>query len=129
MKVLSRELLKAKLDRGDDFKLVMAMGRLAYEKMHIPGSLHYGDIEEGARQLDPADEVVVYCQNPLCPLSIQAYLLLGSRGFQNLYRYAEGLEGWDAAGYPLEGSLVDDSHKVTELGPVTRTESSALTAR
>jgi hypothetical protein len=34
MEQLSREELKAKLDRGDDFKLVMALGELAYNAKH-----------------------------------------------------------------------------------------------
>lgn len=129
MKIISKEQLKAKLDRGDDFKLVMAMDRYAYEKMHIPGSLHFHSIEEAARQLDPTDEVIVYCQNPMCPLSIRAYILLRQRGFQNLYRYAEGLEGWYAAGYPLQGSLVDTNQASPERAFVARPESSALTAQ
>ncbi len=37
MDVISREDLKEKLDRGDDFKLIMALGELAYRAKHIPG--------------------------------------------------------------------------------------------
>jgi rhodanese-related sulfurtransferase len=49
---------------------------------------------------------VVYCTNPLCYYSIQAYHLLRNRGFTKVARYAGGLLDWQDAGYPLEGSLV-----------------------
>ena len=48
-------------------------------------------------------------------MSIRAYLVLRRSGFQNLYRYAEGLKGWYAAGYPLEGSLVNINMKLDRL--------------
>ena len=41
MKTITREELKAKLDRGEDLKLVMTMSDGAYEWLHIPGSLHF----------------------------------------------------------------------------------------
>lgn len=110
MKVIGAQELKAKLDRGDEFSLIMALDRRAYDRLHIPGSVHFDDLAEAAEQLDPQGEVIVYCSNPLCSASIKAYMLLRSRGFNNLYRFAGGLEEWSAAGYPLEGSLVPEMH-------------------
>ena len=46
MNTIGREELKGKLDRGDDFKLLMTMNKWAYEAMHIPGSLNIYDPEE-----------------------------------------------------------------------------------
>lgn len=106
MKVISKEELKEKIERGDDFRLIMALDRHAYEQMHIPGSLHFESIDEAAKQLGPHDEVVVYCSNPLCPVSVQAYRTLEKHGFTNVYRYAGGITEWVEAGYPLEGSQV-----------------------
>ena len=40
MNTISREELKAKIDRGDDFKLVMVLGAWEYEAKHIPGSIN-----------------------------------------------------------------------------------------
>jgi rhodanese-related sulfurtransferase len=108
MKVINAEELKEKLNRGDDFKLVMTLDRDAYERLHVPGSLHFDNIMEAITQLDPRDEVVVYCSNRLCSSSINAYLLLRSYGFDNLYRFAGGLEEWSDAGYPLEGSMAKE---------------------
>ena len=41
VRTISRDELKAKLDRGDQFKLIMALNRWAYDSKHIPGSLHF----------------------------------------------------------------------------------------
>ena len=43
MNIIDREELKAKLDRGDDFKLVMTLGEWAFEAQHIPGSINITD--------------------------------------------------------------------------------------
>jgi hypothetical protein len=40
IRTIRRDDLKAKLDRGDDLKLIMALNRWAYEAKHIPRSLH-----------------------------------------------------------------------------------------
>jgi rhodanese-related sulfurtransferase len=94
------------LDHGQDVKLIMTMHPHAYYMMHIPGSLNFENLRDALTQLDPEEEVVVYCSNRLCSSSINAYQLLRRRGFQKLYRYDGGLEDWQSAGYPLEGSLV-----------------------
>ncbi|MEJ2710109.1 MAG: rhodanese-like domain-containing protein [Anaerolineales bacterium] len=106
MKTIAREELKAKLDRGENVKLIMALGQNAFTKVHIPGSLNFDDIKEAAKQLSPTEEVVVYCTTQACRASIQAYQVLHSLGFNKIYRYSGGLEEWSNAGYPLEGSLV-----------------------
>jgi rhodanese-related sulfurtransferase len=105
MKTIAREELKAKLDRGENVKLVMTMSDTAYSWLHIPGSLHFERAADAAKQLNPNDEVVVYCTNPLCYYSIQAYHILREKGFTKVERYAGGLMDWQEAGYPLEGSL------------------------
>jgi len=40
MKLISREELKEKLDRGDDFKLVMVLKNWAFRAKHIRGSIY-----------------------------------------------------------------------------------------
>ena len=40
MNLISREELKEKLDRGDKFKLVNALGEWAFEAKRIPGSIN-----------------------------------------------------------------------------------------
>lgn len=111
MRVISREQLKRKLDRGDNFKLYMTLDRRAFEYSHIPGSIHLDNAADVAGKLSPQDEIVVYCANPACPASIRAYLKLQSLGYQNLYRYAGGIEEWYDAGYELVGNLANQTVK------------------
>ena len=108
MNLISREELKGKLDRGDDFKLVLALGEWAYNAKHIPGSLKIPVFRKGLEVLDPNDEIVVYCSNVDCPASRAAYRLLDNNGYKNVRRYAGGLLDWEEAGYPLEGEMVKD---------------------
>jgi rhodanese-related sulfurtransferase len=97
MNLISREQLKEKLDRGDDFKLVMVLGDWAYRAKHIPGSLNISRIQDAANILSVDDEA-----------SQAAYRLLVDRGFENVRRYAGGLSDWEDAGYPLEGEMVTE---------------------
>jgi len=52
--------LKAKLDRGDEFELVMSLGEWAFRAKHIPGSLNVSNPVKAAELLKPEDEIVVY---------------------------------------------------------------------
>jgi hypothetical protein len=42
---IDRAELKAKLDRGDDFKFVMTLHEWAFRAAHIPGSISFSTIE------------------------------------------------------------------------------------
>ena len=106
MKLITREELKEKLDRGDDFKLVMTLSEWAFQAKHIPGSLHVDRPEKTAGLLDPEDEIVVYCSNVACTASQMAYHYLTTQGYQNVRRYAGGIQDWETAGYPLAGEMV-----------------------
>ncbi len=103
MNVISRDELKAKLDNGEKFKLVMTLNDWAYNAKHIPGSINVSRMEDATRLLDPEDEIVVYCSDSACIASQAAYQYLVKRGYINVRRYSGGLADWDAAGYPFEG--------------------------
>jgi rhodanese-related sulfurtransferase len=100
-----RAKLRAKLDRGDDFKLIMALNRWAYEAKHIPGSLHFDTPEALFAAVRPEDEVVVYCSHVDCLSSVALYRDLVRRGYRNVRRYSGGLLDWEDAGLPLEGTF------------------------
>jgi rhodanese-related sulfurtransferase len=104
MNIIDRKELKAKLDRGDDFKLVMTLSPWAFEAQHIPGSINITNMNDAQRYLEPEDEIVVYCSNEQCIASQVAYKILEGRGYKNIRRYAGGLVDWEEAGYPLDGS-------------------------
>jgi rhodanese-related sulfurtransferase len=104
IRTIGRDELEAKLERGDKFKLIMALNRWAYDAKHIPGSLHFDTPDELYAAVRPEDEVVVYCSNVDCLSSVALYRDLQRRGYANVRRYSGGLLDWEAAGLPLEGS-------------------------
>ena len=104
--LIGREELKEKLDRGDDFKLVMVLGEWEYRAKRISGSLRVSTPQEGLEALDPDEEIVLYDTNPACRASRFACRFLKARGYARVRRYAAGLEDWESAGYPLEGESV-----------------------
>lgn len=106
MNLITRAELKDKIDRGDDFKLVMVLGEWAYQMAHIPGSISITDPADGVKQLAVDDEIVVYCSNVTCLASISAYNILNQAGYKNLRRYSGGIEDWIEAGLPIEGTGV-----------------------
>ena len=106
MELISREELKEKLDRKDDFKLVMVLGDWQFRAMHVPGSLNISAPEIAHELLDLDDEVVVYCSNPACAASVIAYNQLVDHGYKHVRRYAGGISDWEEAGYPVAGEMV-----------------------
>jgi len=106
IRTISREEVSAKLGRGDDFKLIMALNRWAFEAKHIPTSLHFDTPDALYAAVRPADEVVVYCSHVDCLSSVALYRDLVRRGYRHVRRYAGGLLDWEDAGLPLEGDFV-----------------------
>lgn len=105
IETIDRDELKAKLDRGDAFKLIMALNRWAYDAKHIPGSLHFDTPDELYAAVSPDDEVVVYCSHVDCLSSVALYRDLVRRGYGNVRRYSGGLLDWEGAGLRLEGGF------------------------
>jgi rhodanese-related sulfurtransferase len=103
IRTIARDELQAKLDRGDDFKLIMALNRWAFVAKHIPGSVHFDTPAELFAAVRPDDEVVVYCSHVDCLSSVALYRDLVRRGYRNVRRYAGGLLDWEDGGLPLEG--------------------------
>jgi rhodanese-related sulfurtransferase len=106
IQTIGRQELKAKLDRGDDFRLIMALNRWAFEAKHIPGSLHFDTPDELYAAVKPDDDVVVYCSSVDCLSSVALYRDLVRRGYRDVRRYSGGLLDWEDAGLPLEGGFV-----------------------
>ena len=76
MNLISGEELRAKLDRGDTFKLVLTLSEWAFRAKHIPGSLNINSRNKALATLDPDDENVLYCASEFCPARITAYQVL-----------------------------------------------------
>ena len=104
MKLIAREELKQALDKNS-VKLIFVQGDWQYRTVHIPGSINIHSEEEALRMLKPSDNIVVYCVNDICPISVSVYNFLVDHGYKNVRRYAGGLTDWNQAGYPLEGEI------------------------
>ncbi len=64
---ISREELKGKMDRGDDFVLAETLDEEHYELAHLPGAINLPPGRTGQAQKlipDKHAEVVVYCASP-----------------------------------------------------------------
>jgi len=106
IKKISREELKAKLDRGEGVVLVETLGPAYYEDAHLPGAINipHTEIDALAPRLlpDRTAQVVVYCSNEACQNSPQAARRLEALGYGDVYDYEEGKQGWVGAGLPTE---------------------------
>ncbi len=65
---ISRDDLKAKIDRGDNFTLVETLSETAYHHAHLPGAINLPPdrVNELAPRLlpDKSAEIIVYCSSP-----------------------------------------------------------------
>ena len=60
MNPIGREELKEKLDRGDQFKLVNALGEWAFDAKRILGSINITNMRDARNMLDPDDDIVIH---------------------------------------------------------------------
>ena len=67
-RTISRDELKQKIDRKDDFLLVETLPATAYHHNHIPGAINLApdSVSKLAPHLlpDKGAEIVVYCASP-----------------------------------------------------------------
>jgi len=103
MNLIDRDELKTKLDRGDDFKLVMTLTEWPFQAKHIPGSLNLANAGDVSTLLEKDDEIVVYCSDENCIGSKVAYDQLTRAGYGNVRRYAGGIADWEEHDLALEG--------------------------
>lgn len=102
---ISRDELKNKLDRNDNFTLVDVLSEDDYKESHIPGAINIplkviGS--EAEKRFDKDDEIVVYCASTDCDASPRAAEKLEKLGFTNVKDYEEGKKGWKEGGQQLE---------------------------
>jgi rhodanese-related sulfurtransferase len=103
MSDIDRETLRARLGRGDAFKLVMASSDWAFQAKHIPGSVHFGKDADLFAGLAQDDDIVVYCSNVDCHASLALIQKLRDRGYRKVAHYSGGLIDWEEAGLPIDG--------------------------
>ena len=103
---ITREALKAGLDRGDAITLVEALPQRYFDDGHLPGAINipHDEIRARAASLLPDKEarIVVYCASTACRNSKLATDTLHRMGYTNAVEYVEGKQDWVEAGLPLE---------------------------
>lgn len=108
---ITRDELKAKMESGDEFKLVDTLPEADFKKQHLPGAINLP--VERIRELDPHvlpnknDNIVVYCADSTCHASDIAARDLAVRGYTNIQRYVGGKRDWIEAGLATEGTSQD----------------------
>ena len=108
---IDRRELEQKLEHerpdNDDprlgYALVNVLGREAFEREHIPGSIHIPQGEEDGfeARFEPEKEIVVYCASRACDASPRAAAELARRGFHRVRDYEGGMADWKEAGHPV----------------------------
>jgi rhodanese-related sulfurtransferase len=64
VKTISREDLKQKIDRGDEFVLLEVLSEASYGRAHLPRAIRFQDMDLMPDLLpDKTTEVVAYCSN------------------------------------------------------------------
>jgi len=64
VKTITREDLKEKIDRGDDFVLLEVLGEASYRRAHLPGAIRLQDSALALELLpDRSAQIVAYCSN------------------------------------------------------------------
>ncbi len=116
METITREELREKVERGDEFVLVDALSAQHYESSHLPGAVNLPleFVDEAEKVLpDRGAEIVVYCMNTDCAASGEEVRELKEMGYENVRHYVEGKQDWIEAGLPVEGRHASDVHRST----------------
>jgi rhodanese-related sulfurtransferase len=104
MNTITREELKQKLERGEEFTLINCLDEWMFREKRIPGSIRFE--RAFLKTLEPKAEIIVYCSNPGCTASVLVYQQFVEHGFQNVLHYPGGIADWEDGGYPFEGDGV-----------------------
>lgn len=107
METINRQQLVDLIEGGQPARLVMTLGPNRFAQAHIPGSETFASIESALTELDPNDDIVLYCTGGTCPSTIWGYRILTGRGYQRVRVYRGGLADWHAAGLPIANETIE----------------------
>ena len=64
VETVTREELKERMDRGDEFVLVETLPEQAFRRAHLPGAVNLDDMDKIPTLLpDKGAEIITYCTN------------------------------------------------------------------
>jgi rhodanese-related sulfurtransferase len=96
--------VKAKLDRGEKFRLIDVREDREYEKDHAKGAVHIGKgvIERDIETLVPNkdEQIILYCGGGF--RSALAADSLQRMGYHRVVSMDGGIRAWRESGYPME---------------------------
>lgn len=105
MRIITREELKAKMDRGDNFVLFEVLPHPYFRKHHLPNAKNLPPtaVATVVPELVPDrdTEIVLYCWDHDCPTSGWAATELEAMGYTNIREYSAGKKDWIDAGLPM----------------------------
>lgn len=105
---ISRDELKSKMDRHENFLLVETLDESDFARTHLPGAINLppNHVRDMAMRRLPGKnaEIVVYCAKSASNASEVAASELEAQGYKHVRRYIEGKQDWVEAGLPTEGS-------------------------
>ena len=72
----------------------------SYQKVHVPGAIHFGSHEKDFTTLLPKDKnalIVSYCGGVTCGAWKKAAEEACKQGYTNIRHFKEGIQGWTSA--------------------------------
>jgi rhodanese-related sulfurtransferase len=64
IKTITREELREKMESGEDFVLLEALGEDSYQRAHLPGAIRFKDTSRAPELLpDKGAVIVAYCSS------------------------------------------------------------------
>lgn len=108
MKTISAQELKKKMEEHPEVPVINVLPKEYFDKKHITGSknIQEAELEERIpKELpDKEKEVIVYCASTECQASPRSAKKLEEMGYKNVIDFEAGVQGWEEAGFELEGS-------------------------
>lgn len=106
IQIIDTQSLKSMLDSGANLTLVDARTPENDDGRRIDGakSVPVDATEEQITMALPSKDalIIVYCYSVKCPDSKTLADRLVSMGYTNVQRYADGVQGWESAGYSFQ---------------------------
>jgi len=101
---ITADELNTKAANKADIIILDVRSQDSYMVKHIKGAVNipYREFESRTGELDSSKEIIIYCSNYDCGLSLNAVTLLAKSGFKNVFALEGGIESWQDKGYPVE---------------------------
>ena len=109
MQTLTAEQLRRVIEGPQNVPVINVLDQESYERKHIPDSVSVplsepNFVDQVSEQVsERTDPVVVYCASSSCDASERAAKQLEQAGFTGVRDFTDGVQGWEKAGYRLEG--------------------------